>query len=93
MDWILTTEGDRLLQYGIVGVGGGGGGQGITVYLVSAVLRSLCDDLVVFELCAGVIYLSFSIVLLHNDLFDLILYVHSTIFQLCGTGLPALNQY
>ena len=27
------------------------------------------------------------------DLFDLILYVHSTIFQLCGTGLPGLNQY
>ena len=26
-------------------------------------------------------------------LFDLILYVHSTIFQLCGTGLPGLNQY
>ena len=26
-------------------------------------------------------------------LFDLILYVHSTIFQLCGTGLPVLNQY
>ena len=27
------------------------------------------------------------------SLFDLILYVHSTIFQLCGTGLPGLNQY
>ena len=26
-------------------------------------------------------------------LFDLILYVHSTIFQLCGTGLAGLNQY
>ena len=26
-------------------------------------------------------------------LFDLILYVHSTIFQLCGTSLPGLNQY
>ena len=26
-------------------------------------------------------------------LFDLILYIHSTIFQLCGTGLPGLNQY
>ena len=26
-------------------------------------------------------------------LFDMILYVHSTIFQLCGTGLPGLNQY
>ena len=26
-------------------------------------------------------------------LFDLILCVHSTIFQLCGTGLPGLNQY
>ena len=26
-------------------------------------------------------------------LFDLILYVHSAIFQLCGTGLPGLNQY
>ena len=26
-------------------------------------------------------------------LFDLILYVHSTLFQLCGTGLPGLNQY
>ena len=26
-------------------------------------------------------------------LFDLILYVHSTIFQLCGTALPGLNQY
>ena len=26
-------------------------------------------------------------------LFDLILYVHSTIFQLCGTKLPGLNQY
>ena len=25
--------------------------------------------------------------------FDLILCVHSTIFQLCGTGLPGLNQY
>ena len=34
---------------------------------------------------------------MHNGyifvLFDLILYVHSTIFQLCGTGLPGLNQY
>ena len=28
-----------------------------------------------------------------NFLFDLILYVHSTIFQLCGTVLPGLNQY
>ena len=27
------------------------------------------------------------------DLFDLILYVHSTIFQLCGTVLPGFNQY
>ena len=27
------------------------------------------------------------------DLFDLFLYVHSTIFQLCGTVLPGLNQY
>ena len=26
-------------------------------------------------------------------LFEMILYVHSTIFQLCGTGLPGLNQY
>ena len=26
-------------------------------------------------------------------LFDLILYVHSTIFQLCGTILPGFNQY
>ena len=26
-------------------------------------------------------------------LFDLILYVHSTIFQLCGTDLPGLDQY
>ena len=26
-------------------------------------------------------------------LFDLVLYVHSTIFQLCGTCLPGLNQY
>ena len=26
-------------------------------------------------------------------LFDLILYVHSTIFQLCRTGVPGLNQY
>ena len=26
-------------------------------------------------------------------LFDLILYVHSTIFQLCWTGLPGFNQY
>ena len=26
-------------------------------------------------------------------LFDLILYVPSTIFQLCRTGLPGLNQY
>ena len=48
-------------------MGWGGGGEGITVYLVSAVLRALCDELVVFELCSGVIYLSFSIVLLHNE--------------------------
>ena len=27
------------------------------------------------------------------DLFDFILYVHFTIFQLCGTVLPGLNQY
>ena len=27
------------------------------------------------------------------SLFDLILYVHSTIFQLCGTVLPGFNQY
>ena len=26
-------------------------------------------------------------------LFDLFLYVHSTIFQLCGTVLPGFNQY
>ena len=26
-------------------------------------------------------------------LFDFILYVHSTIFQLCGTVLPGFNQY
>ena len=26
-------------------------------------------------------------------LFDLVLYVHSTIFQLCGTVLPGFNQY
>ena len=26
-------------------------------------------------------------------LFDLILYVHSTVFQLCGTVLPGFNQY
>ena len=26
-------------------------------------------------------------------LFDLILYVHSTIFQLCGAVLPGFNQY
>ena len=26
-------------------------------------------------------------------LFDLILYVHSTIFQLCGTVLPGFKQY
>ena len=26
-------------------------------------------------------------------LFDLILYVHSTIFQLCRTVLPGFNQY
>ena len=25
-------------------------------------------------------------------LFDLVLYVHSTIFQLCGTVLPGFNQ-
>ena len=30
--------------------------------------------------------------LLFFCLFDLILYVHSTILQLCGTGLPGLNQ-
>ena len=30
---------------------------------------------------------------LYCFLFDLILYVHSTTFQLCGTGLPGLNQY
>ena len=28
-----------------------------------------------------------------DGLFDLILYVHSTIFQLCGTVLPGFNQY
>ena len=32
-------------------------------------------------------------VVLFVCLFDFILYVHSTIFQLCGTGLPGLNQY
>ena len=32
-------------------------------------------------------------VLFDMILFDLILYVHSTILQLCGTGLPGLNQY
>ena len=30
---------------------------------------------------------------LNMILFDLILYVHSTIFQLCGTVLPGFNQY
>ena len=34
-----------------------------------------------------------NIIALKFCLFDLILYVHSTIFQLCGTGLPGLNQY
>ena len=41
MDWVLTTEGDRLFQCGIVRGGGGGEEilQGITVCLVSAVLK------------------------------------------------------
>ena len=34
-----------------------------------------------------------SLSLSHCFLFDLILYVHSTIFQLCGTVLPGFNQY
>ena len=34
-----------------------------------------------------------SMCLLFVCLFDLILYVHSTIFQLCGTVLPGFNQY
>ena len=44
--------------------------------------RSSADDLVGKEM-------SFVCLIL----FDLILYVHSTIFQLCGTVLPGLNQY
>ena len=38
-------------------------------------------------------HMHLSFVCLFVCLFDLILYVHSTIFQLCGTGLPWLNQY
>ena len=47
----------------------------------------------------GVLSISQSKKSIHPDkctcfcLFDLILYVHSTIFQLCGTVLPGFNQY
>ena len=37
--------------------------------------------------------LSFALLSSYFCLFDLILYVHSTIFQLCGTVLPGFNQY
>ena len=46
-------------------------------------------DIYIFVVCSiGLFNEAFCFVL-----FDLILYVHSTIFQLCGTGLPGLNQY
>ena len=48
---VLATEGDRLFQCGIVW---GGGEEFFSASL-------LCDDLVVFKLWAGVIYLYFSI--------------------------------
>ena len=41
-----------------------------------------------FQVCANTAYIPVDLIL-----FDLIFYVHSTIFQLCGTGLPGLNQY
>ena len=59
VDWVLATEGDRLFQCGIV--------RGEKEFLRGSLyvwcLRywALCDDLVVFKLWAGVIYLSFSI--------------------------------
>ena len=55
----------------------------------------------IFHYCtcpAGRVTFNFHSSCKHNALvfvclFDLILNVHSTIFQLCGTGLPGLNQY
>ena len=44
--------------------------------------------LLLFDLGFLVVSLQFFVCL-----FDFILYVHSTIFQLCGTVLPGFNQY
>ena len=59
MDWVLATEGDRLFQCGIVR----GEKELFRASLCVWCLRYLvlCDDLLVFKLRAGVIYLSFSI--------------------------------
>ena len=46
-----------------------------------------------FQISPGFSCLTWVKLLAFVCLFDLILYVHSTIFQLCGTGLPGLNQY
>ena len=64
-------------------------------------LVSLCSGIQFYLLLS--IYLRFISILyldsyvLGDDalfcLFDLILYVHSTVFQLCGTVLPGFNQY
>ena len=69
-------------------------------------LLCLCSVLCLLCLCARLFnctlwssagkrltsWLSFVFVCLFV-LFDMILYVHSTIFQLCGTVLPGFNQY
>ena len=52
-------------------------------------IKSLCGFLFNFKKSDQ----CFSVLFTAAFCFDLILYVHSTIFQLCGTGLPGLNQY
>ena len=48
----------------------------------------VCGENICYHVTAFVILFS-----LFVCLFDLILYVHSTIFHLCGMVLPGLNQY
>ena len=62
--------------------------------------NTVCDRLPIKEVADPVEYITSNSILMEFPkelgvfvLFDLILYVHSTIFQLCGTGLPGLNQY
>ena len=56
-------------------------------------MQRIPDDSSIFTAEGKAVDLALDFIRTCFCLFDLNLYVHSTIFQLCGTGLPGLNQY